>query len=83
MPNLSDEDQVRLSSCMDEIRNVVVDTVSERQLVETIMKFDYDFEKSLDAILNNTTTPPSHRTTTSKTLTTSLSNRPMETGDTF
>lgn len=59
MPNLNEEDQVRLDSCMDEIRNVVGDTVSERQLVETIMNCNYDCARALDAILNQTTSQPS------------------------
>lgn len=58
MPILNDEDQACLVSCMDEIRNVVGESVSERQLVETIMKYNYDYAKALDAILNNTETPP-------------------------
>lgn len=57
MPTLNDDDQACLTSCMDEIRNVVGDNVSERQLVETIMEFKFDCAKSLDAILNNSTTP--------------------------
>lgn len=63
MPSLNDEDQACLVSCMDEIRNVVGENVSERQLVETIMKYNFDCAKSLDAILNNTTTPPATRAT--------------------
>lgn len=52
MPDLNDENQARLESCMDEIRNVVGDMTSQRQLVETIMAYDYDCNKALDAILN-------------------------------
>lgn len=52
MPDLNDEDQTRLESCMDEIRNVVGDITSQRQLVETIMAYNYDCNKALDAILN-------------------------------
>lgn len=79
MPTLNDEDQACLTSCMDEIRNVVGDSVSERQLVDTIMKFKFDFAKSLDEILNNATTPPSKsaaHASTSKV-------PPIETGDTL
>lgn len=61
LPALDDENSAKLRSCMDEIRNVVGETVSERQLVETIMKFNFDCSKSLDAVLNSTTTPPSSR----------------------
>lgn len=52
MPTLSKENQVLLDSCMDAIRDVVGDAFSEKKIVETIIKFDYDFTKSLDAILN-------------------------------
>lgn len=75
MPNLNENDQVLLESCMDEIRNVVGDTVSERQLVETIIKYEFDCAKSLDAILNNTKDAPV--TSTSST----PSAVPMETGN--
>lgn len=55
-PVLSDVDTARLLSCIDEIRNVVGESVSEKQLVETILKNDFDVTKSLDAVLNATTT---------------------------
>ena len=58
---------------MDEIRNVVGDTVSERQLVETIMNHKFDCAKALDAILNNTS-PDAAITSTS-------TQPPMETGN--
>lgn len=60
MPVLNDEDSAKLHSCMDEIRNVVGESVSEKQLVETIMKFNFDCTKSLDAILNATAPPSPH-----------------------
>lgn len=53
MPVLNDENQARLLSCMEEIRNVVGESVSERQLVETVLKHEYDFPKALDEILND------------------------------
>lgn len=55
-PVLNDVDTARLLSCIDEIRNVVGESVSEKQLVETIMKYDFDVTKSLDAVLNATST---------------------------
>ena len=77
MPILNEEDQACLLSCMDEIRNVVGESVSERQLVETIMKFKFDCAKSLDAILNNNVTPSAHKDkSTSSTVKDSV-----ETGD--
>lgn len=81
MPNLNEEDQVRLDSCMDEIRNVVGDTASERQLVETIMNCNYDCVRALDAILNQTTSQTSPPTSgSSASALTASTKEPMETG---
>lgn len=72
MPNLNENDQVLLESCMDEIRSVVGE-ISERQLVETIMKHKFDCSKALDDILNSTSASAS---TTSAT----TNIEPMEIG---
>lgn len=74
MPNLNENDQVLLESCMDEIRSVVGESISERQLVETIMKHKFDCAKALDAILNNTSETPTTSTAQSAAV-------PMETGN--
>lgn len=58
LPELNDEDRVRLNSCMDEIRNIVGESVTDRQLVEAIMKHGYNFDLALDDVLNSTKTPP-------------------------
>ncbi|XP_064546332.1 protein HBS1 [Drosophila montana] len=55
MPELDDMAQAKLSSCVDEVRSVVGDAVSERRIVETSMRFDYDIQKILDDILNEET----------------------------
>lgn len=55
MPQLDEIEQAKLSSCVDEVRSVVGDAVSERRIVETSMKFDYDMQKILDEILNEET----------------------------
>lgn len=86
MPILNETDQVLLESCMDEIRNVVGDTVSERQLVETIMKHNFDCAKALDVILNSTTEASATAATASSTsmaskTTLPQSAVPMETGN--
>ncbi|KAH8379223.1 hypothetical protein KR009_003736 [Drosophila setifemur] len=62
-PQLDEIEQAKLSSCVDEVRSVVGDAVSERRIVETSMKFDYDMAKILDEILNEETQkkPPSKR----------------------
>uniref|UniRef100_A0A1B0D477 HBS1-like protein N-terminal domain-containing protein n=1 Tax=Phlebotomus papatasi TaxID=29031 RepID=A0A1B0D477_PHLPP len=56
LPELPDDDMVRLMSVMDEIRSIVGDSVTEKRLVETIMRFNYDMAQSLDSILNPPTT---------------------------
>ncbi|XP_068141958.1 protein HBS1 [Drosophila tropicalis] len=68
MPELDELDQAKLSSCVDEVRSVVGDAVSERCIVETSMRFDFDIQKILDEILNEetkkTTTPAKPKTLT-------------------
>lgn len=83
MPILNETDQVLLESCMDEIRNVVGDTVSEKQLVETIMKHKFDCAKALDVILNYSTETSTRAAGSSSTVktTTPQSALPMETGN--
>lgn len=73
MPILNETDQALLGSCMDEIRSVVGD-ISERQLVETIMRHQYDCTKALDDILKSTSTAASTSTPAVE------HNEPMETG---
>ncbi|XP_065086383.1 protein HBS1 [Ochlerotatus camptorhynchus] len=58
LPELNDEDRARLMSCMDEIRNIVGESLSDRQLVEAIMKHNYDFDLALDELLNSNKSPP-------------------------
>lgn len=52
MPDLGDEERARLLSCMEEIRNVVGESVSENRLTQTVLEHDFDCAKALDAILN-------------------------------
>lgn len=42
---------------MDEIRNIIGETYSDRRLVAAIMSNDYDFNKALDTLLNGETKP--------------------------
>lgn len=49
---MADDDRAKLESCIDEIRNVIGDAASDRQLTETILKNNFDSEKSLAEILN-------------------------------
>lgn len=54
MPPLSDDERAKLQSCIEEIRNVIGDApVSERQLVETVLKHNFELSKSLDEVLND------------------------------
>ena len=52
-PGLNEEDEARLRSCLDEIRNVIGDTVPEHILIDTVIKNEFNFNKSLDAVLSN------------------------------
>uniref|UniRef100_A0A182QBA3 Tr-type G domain-containing protein n=1 Tax=Anopheles farauti TaxID=69004 RepID=A0A182QBA3_9DIPT len=58
MPDLNDDDRARLLSCMDEIRDIVGETYSDRQMVQAIMKHGFECSKALDEILNSNKTPP-------------------------
>ncbi|XP_034254851.1 HBS1-like protein isoform X2 [Thrips palmi] len=51
--NLSELDEARLRSCLDEIRNVIGDSMSEATLADIILANDFDVAKSLDASLSN------------------------------
>ncbi|KAJ8734982.1 hypothetical protein PYW08_014232 [Mythimna loreyi] len=50
--NLDEEDEAKLMSCLDELRNVIGETVSENILIQTVIKHKFDFTKALDDILN-------------------------------
>lgn len=52
MPPLGDEEHARLISCVEEIRNVVGESVSENRINLTVLEHDFDCAKALDAILN-------------------------------
>lgn len=54
MPDLDDESRVKLLSVLDEVRNIVGDSTPDQQIVDTIMKFNYDMAASLNHILNST-----------------------------
>ncbi|XP_078681500.1 uncharacterized protein LOC144916281 isoform X1 [Branchiostoma floridae x Branchiostoma belcheri] len=51
-PRLSDQNEARLRSCLEEIHNVIGDSVPQHILVDTVMKCDFDLEKALDAVLS-------------------------------
>lgn len=69
MPKLNDNDQARLLSCMEEIRNVVGEAVSDKYMVKIVLKHEFDLSKSLDEILN---TPETSVATMSSSLKTEI-----------
>uniref|UniRef100_U5EWS8 Putative translation elongation factor ef-1alpha n=1 Tax=Corethrella appendiculata TaxID=1370023 RepID=U5EWS8_9DIPT len=62
LPELNDEDRARLLSCMEEIRNIVGDSINDKQIAEAVMKNEYDFNKALDEVLNQSTKDTSIKT---------------------
>ncbi|XP_023933993.1 protein HBS1 [Bicyclus anynana] len=51
--NLSEDDEIKLMSCLDELRNVLGDTIPENILVQSVLKHRFNYDKALDEILNN------------------------------
>ena len=51
--HLTDEQRVRLLSCLDAVRDVVGETVSDHAIVRAVLRHDYDCAKALDAILSD------------------------------
>ncbi|XP_022819255.1 HBS1-like protein [Spodoptera litura] len=56
--NLDEEDEAKLMSCLDELRNVIGEAVSDNILIQTVIKHNFDFSKSLDDILNRKSKEP-------------------------
>ncbi|XP_013196155.2 protein HBS1 [Amyelois transitella] len=56
--NLEEDEEAKLMSCLDELRNVLGDTFSENILIQSVLKHKFDVTKALDDILNiNNKTP--------------------------
>ncbi|XP_047735700.1 HBS1-like protein isoform X2 [Hyalella azteca] len=51
-PKLSDEEEARMLSLLDQIRSVLGGTVSEDQMRTEVLKNKFDLEKSIDKLLN-------------------------------
>ncbi|XP_067012360.2 protein HBS1 [Anabrus simplex] len=51
-PVLNDLDECKLRSCLDEIRNVIGESLPENILVEIIIKSDFQVDKALDTALS-------------------------------
>jgi elongation factor 1 alpha-like protein len=52
-PDLSEVDEARLRSCLDEIRSVVGDSIPELFLIDIVLKNGFKFNEALDAVLNS------------------------------
>ncbi|XP_055375116.1 protein HBS1 [Condylostylus longicornis] len=53
MPVLDDLEKIKLTSCIDEIRNVVGDTFSDKKIVDAVMQHNFDYNTALDSLLND------------------------------
>lgn len=51
--SLSEADEAKLLSCLDELRNILGDTVSENVLIQCVLSNKFDFQKALDELLTN------------------------------
>lgn len=51
--NLNEDDEAKLMSCLDELRNVLGDTMPDNILVQSVLKHKFNYNKALDEILNN------------------------------
>ncbi|XP_050693971.1 protein HBS1-like [Eriocheir sinensis] len=51
-PPLSPEDEVRLASVLDELRNILGDKYSEGELTQTVLVHNFHLESALNALLN-------------------------------
>ena len=55
MPELNELEKVKLASCIEEIRSIVGDSISDRRITDAVMINNYDFPKALDMLLNSAT----------------------------
>ncbi|XP_049887433.1 protein HBS1 [Pectinophora gossypiella] len=49
---LDEKDEAKLMSCLDELRNVLGDMVSDNILIQAVLDNKFDIDKALDEILN-------------------------------
>jgi HBS1 N-terminus len=66
LPELNDMEKGKLMSCMEEIRNIIGDSCSDKRIVDAIMINQYDFTKALDMLLSSDSTTSSTATHPSK-----------------
>jgi hypothetical protein len=50
---LSEVDEARLRSCLEEIHNVIGDSVPEQILIDTVLQNEFNLDKALDAVLSS------------------------------
>jgi elongation factor 1 alpha-like protein len=50
---LSDVDEARLRSCLEEIHSVIGDSVAEHILIDAILRNEFNLNKALDAVLSD------------------------------
>ncbi|XP_021367803.1 uncharacterized protein LOC110459729 isoform X4 [Mizuhopecten yessoensis] len=60
-PTLSDTDQGKLNSCLEEIRNIIGDNTPDHVLCQTIIRNKYDLQASLNELLTTDATPKPQR----------------------
>jgi len=51
-PQLSQADEARLNSCLEEIQNVLGDSVPDWSIIDAVIAHNFDCEKSLDFLLH-------------------------------
>lgn len=56
-PSLSPEDEVRLASVLDELRNILGDKYTETELTQTVLTHEFELDASLNALLNKSSSP--------------------------
>jgi elongation factor 1 alpha-like protein len=50
---LSEVNEARLRSCLEEIHSVIGDSVPEQILIDTVLQNEFNLEKALDSVLSN------------------------------
>lgn len=51
--NLDEENEAKLMSCLDELRNILGDTLSDSILIQSVITNSFNFQAALDELLSN------------------------------
>lgn len=51
--NLGEDDEAKLMSCLDELRNILGDTIPENILIKSVLNHNFNYNQALDEILND------------------------------